>query len=187
MKRAVRFLGKVLLTILFFALIGGIFFILQTFFHLFDGIISYVNQDISKVNSSLSQEALAGISFGAIALVVFILLFPLLMKGIKRKQYWISIQRGIISSLVFFLSQAGYQYAERFSRFYLFLSIAAVIVITLIFIEVLALSIRKEKESEFRTDIIAAVVSGLVFGILIKLILVAISSFHFTFFLFSLS
>jgi hypothetical protein len=170
MSRVFQFLSRVSFTILFFCIAGLVCYLLQTYFHTFDGLISYVNQDIGKVKGTLSAELLTGISIGTIVLVIFILFFPLFMKGVQKKRYFVSVYRGVISSFVYFISDWVYQYTGRISRFYFLLSALIFIIITIVMVEILALSSKREKEAEVRTDMIAAVVSGLVFSLIIKFI-----------------
>jgi hypothetical protein len=155
---------------LIFAVIGGVLFLLHFFFGIFDSLIIYLNQDITKLNSTLSSEVVAGISIGGVLLVAFIVIFPLFMKGIKKKQYFVSLQRGIISSMVFYFSTLLYQYTENISRFFLLLSVVIVMLVTVIMIEIVTLSMKEAKQAEFRTDVVSAIASGLAFGVLLKLI-----------------
>ncbi len=170
MSRVFNFLTKVSFTILFFCIAGLVCYLLQTYFHTFNGLIHYINQDIGKVNSTLSAKLLTGISIGTILLVIFILFFPLFMKGVKKKRYFDSVYRGVIASFIYFISDWVYQYTGRISRFYFLLSALIFIIITIVMVEILALSTRREKEAEVRTDIIAAIVAGLVFSLIIKFI-----------------
>jgi hypothetical protein len=128
-----------------------------------------LNQDINKLNSTLSSEVVTGISIGGVLLILLVIIFPFFMRGIKKKQYFVSLQRGIISSLVFYFSTLLYQYTENISRFFLFLSVVIVIFVTVVLIEVITLSLKEAKQAEFRTDIVAAIASGLSFGVLMKM------------------
>jgi len=174
MKKVRKFIKKVLITTLIFSFIALILILLQYYFHCFDSLISYINQDISKVNSTLSAELLTGISIGAVLLIFFVLFFPMLMKGVDKRKYLISVYRGTISSGVFFITDILYKFTEKIGRFYLLISILIVFAVCIILIEIVSLSQKDEKETETRTDITAAIVSGLVFGMLLKLILVGI-------------
>lgn len=173
-KRATRFIIRVLKVTLVLVLIGLVLYAIQYFFHAFDSQIAVVNSYISKINGTLSEQAISGISLGTLALVIAATFIPFFMKGIHKKTYWKSLGRGLVSALVFFISTSIYEYAEKISRFYLLLAIIGVIVITFVLIEALSLSMRDEEEVAFRTDIFASIVSGLLFGVLLKLAMIGI-------------
>ena len=173
-KRATRFIIRVIKVTLVLILAGIVFYAIQLLFHPFDPQIAVLNSYISKINGRLSEQVLSGISFGTLALVLLVTFVPFFIKGIHKKSYWKSIGRGLISAFVFFISTNIYEYAEKISRFYLLIAIIVVIAITFVLIEALSLLMRDEEEVAFRTEIFASIVSGLLFGVLLKLAMMGI-------------
>lgn len=169
MSRALVFLKRLLMTCLVLAVFGAILYAVQVLFGVFNPLLDALSADLTKIDQALARQLVTGLSIGTIALVLFILFFPLLMKGVEKKQYLISVQRGIISSVVFMLTEWVYHLAEQISRLYLFVAVGIAMFFTVILIEFISLAIRKENEVAFRTDMLAAIVSGLVFGVLVKM------------------
>lgn len=169
-SRVGLFLRRIILSMIILTAIAAVIYVLQEFYGILDPLIVLVNKDVSKINDTLARQMLTGISIGTIVLVLVMLLFPVFMKGVDNKQYFQSVQRGLISSLVFLITDVFYNYMERISRFYMLVSIVSVMAVTFILIEILSLSIRKDQEVEFRTEMVASVVSGLIFGMLLKLL-----------------
>ncbi len=174
MPRVINYLKRIFITIIVFAVLLAGLYVIQYYFHLFDNVIEFINQDIGIVNGTLSAELLTGISIGMIFLVLFIFFFPFFIKGINKIKYLESVYRGVISAFVYFISDQAYRLTEKISRFYFFVTIVIVIMITIILIEIVSLSVKKEKEVEMRTDIVSAIVAGLVFGLVLKLVLYGI-------------
>jgi hypothetical protein len=168
--RVRKFLFRLLIVFVVLFVIAGILYLVQMFFHSFDSQLIIINKWIDYVNKAGSYTLIAGVTLGSIIFILAAGMFPLILRGINRKNYWISIQKGLISSFVFYISQIFYKYAENLGRIYFYLAILAIIIITLILIEIITLSMKEEKEEELRTDLIAAISSGLIFGILIRLI-----------------
>ncbi len=175
MQRVKKFLSKLFFTLIFIISILFILIIIQLVFHPFSVILSQISEWIINANKTLSSELIAGISIGTVIFVLLMFFFPLMHKGVNRKRYWSSIQKGLITSFVFYISQLFYRYAETIGRFYFLIALFIVIIITLILIEIITLSMREEKEIELRTDLIAAIVSGLIFGILLKLFMIGLN------------
>ncbi len=168
--RVRKFLIRLLIIFIFLAVISASLYFIQVFFHPFDSQINSLIDWINYINKAGSYSLIAGITLGSIVFIIAIALFPLLLSGINRKNYWSSIQKGLLSSFVFFISQIFYKYAEKLGEIYFYLALFAIIVTTLILVEIITLSMKEGKEEEVRTDIIAAISSGLIFGVLIRLI-----------------
>ncbi len=169
MKRVRNFLVKILLLFAFFAVVFFVLYLVQAFYHPFDSQIAWIKESIDYLNTTTSYYLIAGISAGTIIFIGVIVLFPMLLKGIDRKNYWWSIVKGLVASFVFYLTQLLYRYAENLGRIYFLLALLAIIIATLILIEIITLSMREERHVELRTDLIAAVTSGLIFGLLLRI------------------
>lgn len=174
MDRARAFIKRLLITLIIITFLAAVVIALQLATGMLDPYIKALETDLRHVDAALSRQLVTGLSAGTLVLVLFILFFPLLMKGVDKKLYIVSIQRGIISSFVFMLSYWLYGLMEKISHAYLFLSVAAVVVVTILIVEFITLAIPEDREKAFRTDILAAVVSGLVSGILVKMALVGL-------------
>jgi hypothetical protein len=177
MSRLKKFLIKVLVVFLTLAVIGLVLFLLQVFFGLFNNQVDLVKKIFSETDAKLSSDVFTGISVGTVALLLVVGLFPVLMKGVDNRQYFVGLRRGVISSFVFYLSDNLYIWLGSINRFYMILSMVVVIIITFILIEALALSAKKEDEVSFRTDLTSAVVAGLIFGVLLKLFMMGSTFF----------
>lgn len=169
-SRANRFLLRVVTVFLVLVLAGIVLYLVQVFFQPFDDQLKFINDWIITTNQAISRELITGISGGLVVLVLLIFITPLFMRGVNNKQYMVATWRGIISSFVFLVTQALYDYAEQISRFYLIVAIVAVVILSLILIEYLSLMMKQEEQVAFRTDIVSALVSGLIFGIVMKVI-----------------
>ncbi|OHD54130.1 MAG: hypothetical protein A2Y33_10480 [Spirochaetes bacterium GWF1_51_8] len=176
MRRELKtFLVRLIVTILIFGIIGAVLYFLQVQWHLFDEPLKFLEQKIATTEQSMGIELVAGISIGTIVFLVFILLIPILMRKVNNKVYIKSVQRGLLSAFVFFISDSLYKWMESFGQIYVIIAIAGIVLVTIILIELFALSMKKEEESAVRTDLIAAVVSGLMFGLVLKVIMVIIN------------
>ena len=175
LSRAARFLKTVLIITLIVAVVIGALASIQLIAHPFNTQIDLARTWLAKLNTVIGENLMAGISLGMIVLVLLVAVLPLLMRNVNRSQYFVATQRGVISSVVFFLTQMLYTWAEGFSRFYLILSMALVILLTFVLVETLSLLMHSDRKEEmaFRTDLLAAFAAGLVSGIVIKLIMVA--------------
>ena len=174
MKRIFQYLKRVLITTLIFVLVSVILYTLQHYFHLFRGVINFINQDFSKVSSTLSAKVLSGISLGGILLVLFITFFPYFMKGIDKKEYMGKVFLGVLSSFVYFISDLIYRYTEKISRFYFLISVAIVIMVTVILVQILSLAVNEKNQVETKTEIVSSIVAGLVFGLVLQLLQVGL-------------
>jgi hypothetical protein len=164
-----EFLRKLIVFTIILIIIGLILYGIQYLFHPFNGLIDYINQDISIANTTLSSQAIGGISLATLIPVLFLLIFPLFHRGVNNKQYFTSFWRSTLATIIFVATEYLYKKMEEFGRFYLFLSVVGVIFGTFILVEIFTKLDKKENEVSVRTDIIAAIVSGLVFGLVVKL------------------
>lgn len=121
-------------------------------------------------NDFLDQPLMRGVSVGVIVISLATLFLPLMMKGINRSQYLTAVRRGIVGTVVFFLSQQLYVYASSFGRAYLILAMVGVLIVTLIMVEVLSRFKHQEEEAAFRTDLAAGLSTGLVCALVFQAI-----------------
>jgi hypothetical protein len=174
-KRATHFLNKVIA--LTFAIIG-IFLVLaviESLFHPFTPWIDEARVRIADAERLLTANSLRGISFGMIALTLVVCVLPLLMPSVNKKQYRTNTARGVLASVVFFLSQGLYGWAESFGKLHLIGAMLLAIAVTIIVIEFLALLTRVDEERSLRTDLLSSCAAGLASGIVLKLIEVLVN------------
>jgi len=168
-SRFVRYIRGLFKTAVILAALGLILFFIQRSFGLFDREIAAIGSFLAAADTDLSNEAFAGISLGSLALVLGLCLLPVFVKKFDNKAYLRGLRRGLISALVFFVSNGLYSVAARASRLYLIGAIAIVVVVSALLVEGIALAVRETEERSFRTDIVASIASGLLFSVLLKL------------------
>ena len=169
-KRASRFLNKVI--VLTLTLVGVVLVLaaIESLFHPFTPWIEAGRHRVLDAERLLTGNSLMGISFGMIALTLVVCLIPLVMPSVNKKQYRTNTARGVLSSVVFFVSQGLYVWAETFGKLHLIGAMLLAIIITIIIIEFLALLTRVDEERSLRTDLLSSCAAGLASGIVIKLI-----------------
>jgi hypothetical protein len=166
-RRYLRRLGRVALAL---GLLALVLYGVQSIFHPFDEAIARALAYAEGLDANLSHEAFAGISMGSLVLILVICLFPFLLKRIDEAAYLRGLWRGLISASVYFLSNKLFALASSASRVYFLLATLGIIVLTLIVVEGLSLAVREEDERSFRTDVTASIASGLLFGVLVKIV-----------------
>ena len=177
-KRVVTFLKRILVIFLIlFIVIGGLVAV-QLIWAPFTHEVRVVEAWIASANNFADQDLFTGISLGMIVLALAVAFLPLVSRKINRKQYMVATQRGVLAALVFFFSTMLYTWAGNLSRFWLIVAIVGVAIFTFILIETLALLMRQDEEVAFRTDLLASIASGLVSGIVLKLIQVLVMGQH---------
>lgn len=169
-SRAVGFLRSFLTMVGVITLIGFIVWVAQTQTGFLDPVIAMATLWLAQANAFLDTSMMTGISAGMIILSLLVLVLPLLMKGINKPQYTTAVRRGVVSSLVFFVSQILYTWAELQGRGLLIVSMIVVLILSFVIIEFLSRLLKAEHEAAFRTDMLASMASGLVSGIVLKLI-----------------
>ena len=174
-KRAKRFLNRVLVVTIIFSMFAVIFAAIEQRYHPYAEQIKTVTDWLGGTEKLLSSNEIMGISGGMLALTLIVCLFPLFMRRVNKKQYWTNTIRGVIASVVFFFTQIFYAKAEKLGQLHLIGAMVLAIVITLVIIEFLSLLTRNDEEVSFRTDLLAAAASGLASGIVIKLIGVVVT------------
>ncbi len=168
-SRFTRYIGRLLRV----ALVLGIIFLgvyaLQSYYGTFQVQVDAIKAFMADLEGRLSKEALAGISMGSLVLVIVLCLVPIFWRKIDTKSYIRGLWRGLVSAFVFLASTQLFSFAERASRVYLIAAIAGVIILSALLIEAVSLAVREDEERSLRTDIVASISSGLLFGVLIRL------------------
>ncbi|MEK6794242.1 MAG: hypothetical protein AABZ39_05670 [Spirochaetota bacterium] len=172
MKKVKSFIDRLVLVLIILSVLLSALYLSNMFFHFLDDPLYILRERLDYLNTVLSSELIAGLSLGSLVLAIVIYMLPKLIGGINRKAYERSLRLGIISSLVFFLSNILYTVVLKHGRVYLFIAIIITGIVTTILVQVLSLMFEdKEKEVSFRTDIVSGISSGLIFGILIHVIM----------------
>jgi hypothetical protein len=150
------------------AAVVGILAIVQIFWHPFDLAIQTAEKGLSLADMTLTHDALGGISTGSLVLVGLVAAIPLLKKGVRRRQYGVSFWRGILSSAIFLATDKLYRYVQRLGVLYFSATLALFIAATIVFVEVVSRAGQPGDEADTRTELLASIVSGLVFGLLVQ-------------------
>lgn len=166
LKAYLRGLGWFLAII---ALVIGILAFAQILFHPFDAIVESAEEGLAIADKTLSNDSIAGISLGTLVLVGIIAVLPLLKRGVRRKQYGLSFWRGLLSSVIFLATDRLYSYVQGLGVLYLSATLALFIAATIILVEIVSRLGDQENESDLRTELLASIVSGLVFGLIVQL------------------
>jgi len=161
-----RFLGWVIAAA---ALAVGLLALVQILFHPFDAILATVEGELSVADTTLQANTVAGISLGTIVLVAVVSALPLLRKGVRRRQYGLSFWRGLLSSAIFLATDRLYRYVQELGLLYFSATLALFIAATIVLVEIVSRVGKAEAESDTRTELLASIVSGLVFGLLVQL------------------
>ena len=168
-SRFARYVRRLVRAALVLVVLGLLLAAVQAAFHPFNSAIARGSAFVAELDSKLSREAFSGITIGSLALVVALCVFPLFLSKIDERAYARSLWRGVVSAAVFFLSNRLFALAERIGRVHFIVAILAVIVVTALVVEGASLAVKEEEEKSFRTDVVASVASGLLFGVLVKL------------------
>jgi hypothetical protein len=151
------------------ALLIGVLSLVQILFQPFDAIIERVQESLSTADRTLQGNAVAGVSLGTIVLVVAVAAIPLFKRGVRRRQYGLSFWRGLLSSAIFLATDRLYRYVQDLGLFYFCATLALFIAATIVLVEIVSRVGRQDAESDTRTELLASIVSGLVFGLLVQL------------------
>lgn len=161
LRSIVRFL---VLLIFLGAILAGV----QILWHPFDEAIAFVNQDIGAAGATLSSQVVAGVSLGALALFLLLMLVPLLVRGVDNKQFLGSLFRGVLASAVFLCSDWLYGQLEQRGRIWLVVGILSSVIVTFFLIEIITRAGKAKQQVSNRTDLLASITSGLAFSLLLK-------------------
>lgn len=169
MARFTPFLRNLLGFVFFLVVLGTIAWGVQMIWHPLDPIIAYVNQDVGAVGATLSTQVVAGVSLASLVLFLILMLIPLAIRGVDNRQFLGSFTRGILSSVVFLVSNWLYGELEVLGRFWLLVGMALMVVVTVVLIELITRAGRLKDEVNTRTDLMASITSGLAFSLLLNL------------------
>ncbi len=151
------------------AVVVGVLSLVQLYFHPFDLVLEKADASLAAMDSALTKEQFAGVSIGSLALVAAVSAVPLLKRGVRRRQYVVSFWRGLLSSAIFLGSDKLYRYVQGLGMLYFSATIALFVAVTIVLVEIISRLGRLEDEADTRTELIASIVSGLVFGLVIQL------------------
>jgi hypothetical protein len=147
----------------------GVLAFTQILFHPFDAFMETAQEGLAKVDSTLSNESIAGVSLGSLAIVAVVAVLPLLKKGVRRRQYAVSFWRGLLSSAIFLATDRLYRFVQGLGVLYLSATLALFVAATIILVEIVSRLGDIRDESDTRTELLASIVSGLVFGLIVQL------------------
>lgn len=165
MKKFIGFL-------LFVLLLGSVLYGLQYYLHILDEPLQLMTERITFMNKFINNQIITGISIGTALFILMLLIIPVFAKDINTRSYFKNIKQGVVSSFIFYISQLIYAYFEKISQVYLVISIFAVMMITIVLIQIGAKMFRnKEDAMEFRTGYIASITAGLVFSALLQIMM----------------
>ncbi len=164
-----RFISTIAAITIACTLVFGLLWVLNRQFGAFDTEISKTKTLVAKIDSQLSQTAMAGITFGSILVTGALFLVPLLRKSVRKKTYLVSLWRGIIAALAYILASKFYEWAESKGNFTVIIATVGFVAVTFLVIEAVVLVLGDQDESGLRTELTASIASGAVLGIILKL------------------
>ena len=167
MARLTDFLRRLIRFAFILVALASILFTIQTLWHVFDPLIAYVDQDVDLAGATLSAQILAGVSVAALALFLVFLIIAIAHRGVNNHQFVISFLRNILSSAVFLVSDWAFTSLQKMGRFYLILALVSTLVVTIILIEMITKASKRKEEVSVRTDLLASIVAGLAFGLIL--------------------
>jgi hypothetical protein len=150
------------------AIAVGVLAFVQLAYHPFDKILAQIDSNLAKTDEALQGNAVEGVSLGTIALVVAAAALPLFKRGVRRRQYALSFWRGLLSSGIFLATDKLYRYVQALGRLYFSATVALFIAATIILVEIVSRAGKLEEEADTRTELLASIVSGLVFGLIVQ-------------------
>jgi hypothetical protein len=168
-SRFARYARRLVRASVALAALGFVLGAVQALFHPFDAYIAAVTGFVEELDSKLTREAFNGITIGSLALVLALCVFPIFLSRIDERAYARGLWRGLVSASVFFLSNELYALASSVGRVHFIVAVLAVVAVSAIVVEGVSLAVREEEEKSLRTDIVASIASGLLFGVLVKL------------------
>jgi hypothetical protein len=166
--RLERYISQLMLVFIVLLLIIGVLALIQATLHPLDPVVSKAERTLSTLNKTLSSSLFSGVSLGTIVVILSVLTLSMAGRGVHKRQYMVSYWRGILSSLIFFLSDAFYRYVRSQGVLYYSASLALFIALMLILVEIISRWGSVTEERERRTELLASIVSGLSFGLLVQ-------------------
>lgn len=166
--RLERFLSQLMLFCIVLMIIVSVLAFIQATMHPLDPVVSKAEVTLTILDKTLSSSLFSGVSLGTIVVILSILALSMAGRGVHRRQYMVSYWRGILSSGIFFLSDAFYRYVRTRGLLYYSASLALFIAVMLILVEIISRWGSASEERERRTELLASIVSGLSFGLLVQ-------------------
>ena len=151
------------------ATVFGTLALVQLFFHPFDFVLEKAESSLVAVDRVLTEDEFAGVSTGSLALVLVIAALTVFRRGVRRRQYVVSFWRGLLSSGIFLATDKLYRYVQGLGLLYFSATVALFLAATIVLVEIISRMGRLEDEDDTRTELLASIVSGLVFGLLVQL------------------
>lgn len=153
----------------FSALLVGVLSVVQIVWEPFDLVLEKAELGLAEVDRTLSSDAIAGVSIGTLALILVVAVVPLVKRGVRRRQYGVSFWRGILSSFIFLGTDRLYRYVQSLGLLYFSATLAIFVAATIVLVEIVSRVGKAEEEADTRTELLASIVSGLVFGFAVQL------------------
>ena len=168
-SRFVRFVSTVAAVSIAAILVFGLLWFLNRQFGVFGTEIGKIKILVSQIDSKLSQNVMAGITFGSIVVTAALFVIPLFRKSVHKKTYMASLWRGIIAALAYIVASKFYEWAESKGNFTVIIATAGFVAVTFLVVEAVVLVLGDQDESGLRTELTASIASGAVLGIILKL------------------
>lgn len=167
-SRVVSYLKFLFHLAIFVVFCIGALALVQEFWHPFDSILSLVQQELDQIDRKLTTESVAGVSLGGLVLALGVAGASILSRGVHKKQYQVSFVRGLVSSFIFFITDALYRFLRNRGDLYYVAAIALFVGATLVLVEILSRWGSRTAEAERRTEFLASIVSGLTFALIVQ-------------------
>jgi len=167
-SRLERFLSQLMFVCIVLLIGAGVFALIQATLHPLDPVVSKAEVTLSMLDKTLSSSLFSGVSLGTIVVILTILTLSMAGRGVHKRQYMVSYWRGILSSGIFFLSDAFYRFVRSKGILYYSASLALFIAVMLILVEIISRWGSVTEERERRTELLASIVSGFSFGLLVQ-------------------
>lgn len=164
-----RYLRRLAGIALALAIVALVLAAIQAAYHPFDAALARLAALTDDLDSRMSREAFKGITIGSLALLLALCVFPLFLRRIDEKAYARGLWRGVVAAAVYYLSSRLFEAASSLGRIRLIMVMIVAIVAGAIVVEGISLAVREENEKSFRTDVVASIASGFLFGVLVKL------------------
>jgi hypothetical protein len=165
----------ILYFILFLVFIAAFFFVLNYFTGVFDPFINKIlrksGEIIPQTESLIFKQAFAGISIGTLILVFVLLIYPLLFTSVDAKSYYRDFFFGILTAIVFYITEQFKLIITKFKTVDFLLLILAIIAFTYLIIEAIASIFKnKQKAATFKSQTVANILSGIVFSMILTIV-----------------
>lgn len=155
---------------------GTSLFVVNYFSGFLNPLLDSLNKLMPQINSMVFRELVAGISVGTFIFIGVLLVFPFVSNNLDVKIYFKEFLFGLLSALVFFLSDALQKLLKHINSVYILLILLGVIIMTWAIIEIIAaLFLKKAAAVEFRSQTIAGILAGILFSIIVNLVKMGLS------------